>query len=158
MRIIVISDSHKNTRCIEKILDAQPDAKYVFFLGDNASDIEDFEFLYPDKRFFAVSGNCDYFSTLPTIGVEVVGGVKILYTHGHTLGVKYGTERLTEAARNSGCKLALYGHTHVSKILYDDGLFVVNPGSCSSPREGRPSYAVVDITEKGIMPIIVEVK
>lgn len=158
MRIIVISDSHKNTRSIEKILDAQPDAKYVFFLGDNASDIEDFEFLYPDKRFFAVSGNCDYFSTLPTIGVEIVGGVKILYTHGHTLGVKYGTERLTEAARNSGCKLALYGHTHVSKILYDDGLFVVNPGSCSSPREGRPSYAVVDITEKGIMPIIVEVK
>lgn len=154
----MISDSHKMTRSIEKILDAQPDAKHVFFLGDNASDIEDFEFLYPEKAFFAVSGNCDYFSTLPTVGVEVVGGIKILYTHGHTFGVKYGTERLVEAARNSGCKLALYGHTHISKILYEDGLFVVNPGSCSSPREGRPSYAVVDITEKGIMPIIVEVK
>ena len=158
MRIVVISDSHKNTRVIDKILDSQPDAKYVFFLGDNVSDIEDFDILYPDKTFFAVCGNCDYFSTAASVGVEIIAGVKILYTHGHNFGVKYGTERLIEAAKNSQCKIALYGHTHVSQILYEDGLYIVNPGSCSSPRDSsRPTYAVIDITDKGIMPIILMV-
>lgn len=154
----MISDSHKNTRSIDKILASQPEAGYVFFLGDNAEDIEDFEFLYPNKRFFAVCGNCDYFSTLPSVGVERVAGVKILYTHGHNFGVKYGLERIIRAARESGCDIALFGHTHISKVLYEDGLYIVNPGSCSSPREGRASYAVIDITESGIMPIIIEVK
>ena len=158
MRIVIISDSHKNTRVIDKILSKQPEAEYVFFLGDLASDIEDFEFLYPEKRFFAVCGNCDYFSNLPSVGVEIISGVKILYTHGHNFSVKYDIGRLAEAAKNSDCKIALYGHTHVSQILYDEGLYIVNPGSCSCPREGRASYAVIDITDKGIMPIIVEVK
>lgn len=157
MRIVVISDSHKNTRVIDKILNSQPDAKYVFFLGDNITDIEDFEFMYPDKRFFAVSGNCDYFSTAPSVGVQTVSGVKILYTHGHNFGVKYGVERLKEAARQSNCQIALYGHTHISQSLYEDGLHIVNPGSCSQPRDGiTPTYAVIDITEKGIMPVIIK--
>ena len=157
MRIVVISDSHKNTRVIDKILSSQPDARYVFFLGDNVADIEDFEFIYPEKSFFAVCGNCDYFSTLPSVGVEIISGVKILYTHGHNFSVKYGLTRLKEAAVNSDCKIVLYGHTHISQILYEDGLYIVNPGSCSSPREGRASYAVIDITDNGIMPIIIEV-
>ncbi len=157
MRIVIISDSHRRTGVIDKILTAQKDARYVFFLGDNAADIEDFEYLYPDKTFFCVSGNCDFGSMLPSVGVEIINGVKILYTHGHTFGVKYGTQRLLEAALQNGCSLALYGHTHISKIVYEDGLYIVNPGSCSSPREGRASYAVVDITDKGILPMIIEI-
>ena len=157
MRIIVISDSHKNTRSIEKILDAQPDAKHVFFLGDNASDIEDFEFLYPDKSFFAVSGNCDYFSNFPSSGITTVAGKKIYYTHGHTLSVKYGTERLLETAKQNGCDIALYGHTHISKVLYEDGVYIVNPGSCSQGRDFHESYAVIDIEKSGIMPVIINI-
>lgn len=158
MRVVVISDSHRNTRVIDKILSAQPEAKHVFFLGDNASDIEDFELLYPDKSFHAVCGNCDYFSALPTVGVETVNGVRILYTHGHTFGVKGSTEHLLKTARDNNCQIALYGHTHISKTVYEDGVWLVNSGSCSSPREGRPSYVVIDITDKGIMPIIIEIK
>ncbi len=156
MRILVISDSHGNTRVIDKILSSQPDAKYVFFLGDCVSDIEDFEFLYPDKKFCTVSGNCDYFSTLPSVGVETVNGVRILYTHGHTFGVKGGTQRLYETAKENCCHIALYGHTHIANTLYEDGIYIVNPGSCSHSRNGLPSYAVIDITDKGIMPFLVK--
>ncbi len=157
MRIVVISDSHRNTRAIEKILDSQREAKHIFFLGDNTSDIEDFEFLCPDKIFHTVSGNCDYISSYPCVGVENLCGKKILFTHGHTFSVKYSPERLLETAKANGCHIVLYGHTHISQILYDDGIYLVNPGSCSRPRSGNASYAVIDITEKGIMPIIIEV-
>ena len=157
MRIVVISDSHGRTGVIDKILSSQPDARHVFFLGDKVSDIEDFEFLYPKKTFHIVCGNCDYFSMIPAVGLENLNGVRILYTHGHTLNVKYGTQRLIEAAAQNNAQIVLYGHTHVSEILYEDGLYIVNPGSCSSPREGRASYAVIDITDSGIMPIIIEV-
>lgn len=157
MRIVVISDSHRRASVIDKILASQPDARYVFFLGDNVADIEDFEFLYPDKKFCSVSGNCDFASVVPTIEVETVAGKKILYTHGHTLNVKYTVENLKKTAKQNNCDIALFGHTHISKILYDDGIYIVNPGSCSSPREGRASYAVIDITDNGIMPIIIEI-
>ncbi len=156
MRIVVISDSHKRTAVIDKILDAQKEAQHVFFLGDNTADIEDFEYIYPEKKFHIVCGNCDYCSFYPVFGFENICGKKILFTHGHTLSVKYGTQRLHELARDRGCDIALFGHTHVSQILYDDGLYLVNPGSCSSPRESKASYAVIDITESGIMPIIIE--
>lgn len=157
MRIIVISDSHGRTGAIDKILSAQPDAKTVFFLGDNTRDIEDFEYLYPDKRFCVVSGNCDYNSFMPTTGVDTVEGVKIFYTHGHTLNVKYTTDYLLKAAKQNDCKIALFGHTHISKILYEDEVYLVNPGSVSRSRNGSTSYAVIDITEKGIMPIIINI-
>lgn len=157
MRILVISDSHRNTRVIDKILAAQPTAKQVFFLGDNEADMEDFDLLYPDKRFHIVSGNCDYSSFSPSVGVETVNGARILYAHGHTFGVKGGYGNIIKTARENGCKIALCGHTHTAVTLYDDGVYLVNPGSCSRPRDGAPSYAVIDITDKGIMPIIVRI-
>lgn len=157
MRIVVISDSHKQSRVIEKILDAQPSATDVFFLGDCASDIEDLQYIYTDKRFHILSGNCDYFSNFPSSGITTVAGKKIYYTHGHTLSVKYGTERLLETAKQNGCDIALYGHTHISKVLYEDGVYIVNPGSCSQGRDFHESYAVIDIEKSGIMPVIINI-
>ncbi len=157
MRIVVISDSHKRSRIIEKILDSQPEAKHVFFLGDLVSDIEDLQYIYSDKIFHIVSGNCDWRSTLPGSAITTVAGVKIFYTHGNTLSVKYGTERLKDTAKQNGCKIALYGHTHISNILYEDGIYIVNPGSCSQGRDFHESYAVIDIEPNGIMPIIVRI-
>ena len=156
MRIAVISDSHRRSGVIDKILKAQTTASHIFFLGDNVSDIEDFEYLYPEKTFHTVCGNCDFGSLLPTVGLEVLCGKRIFYTHGHTYNVKYGTQRLIESARQNKYDIVLYGHTHTASILYEDGIYIVNPGSCSSPRNGKPSYCVIDITESGIMPIIIE--
>ncbi len=155
MRIVVISDSHKRSDIVEKILYSQPEASEVFFLGDHADDVEDLQYIFPNKRFHILSGNCDYFSAFPSTAVATVSGVKIFYTHGHTLSVKYGTERLLESAKQNDCQIALYGHTHISKILYEDGIYVVNPGSCSKGRDFHESYAVIDIEQNGIMPIIV---
>ena len=157
MRIVVISESHRRSGNIRRILDAQQSARHIFFLGDVTGDIEDLIRLYPDKTFHIVSGNCDIFSSYPSSDIANIAGHGIFFTHGHTLGVKYGTERLISAARAAGCDIALYGHTHASKVLYEDGMYVVNPGSCAEPRDGSKSYAVIDIEENGIMPIIIKI-
>ena len=65
MRIVVISDSHKRSDIVEKILYAQPEASHIFFLGDHAADIEDLQYIFSDKKFYILSGNCDYFSNYP---------------------------------------------------------------------------------------------
>lgn len=155
MRILVVSDSHRNTSVLRKIINAQPEAENVIFLGDNAGDIDEIKPEFPDRRFYTVCGNCDFFSEYPAADFAEIGGKRIFFCHGHTLNVKFGMSALISAAKSRECDIALYGHTHISNILYEDGLYTVNPGSCSKPRDGAPSYAVIDIVESGIMPVII---
>lgn len=157
MRILVMSDCHGMTRNAEKALDAHPEAKTVFYLGDGAYEIDELKSFYPDRNFHIVSGNCDIGSRFIGIGEAVIGKIKILYTHGHRYNVKYGTQMLLEVAQDVGASLALYGHTHISKIEYVNGIYLVNPGALSHSREGSESYAVIDITDSGIMPLILKI-
>lgn len=157
MRIVVISDSHRNERTVKRILSDRGDSRHVFFLGDITADIENLSAKFPDKKFHIVSGNCDFFSSFPSCGIKTVGGKRIFYTHGHTLGVKHGLDGLIRTALANRCEIALYGHTHTSQILYENGIYIVNPGSCSEPRDSDKSYAVIDIEENGIMPVIMKI-
>jgi putative phosphoesterase len=68
--------------------------------------------------------------------------------------VNYGTKELAQIAREQGCSIALYGHTHRPEI--DDsspGLLILNPGSISFPRQkGREkSYMILEL-EPGKQP------
>ena len=59
--ILVLSDSHGNTKNVRKILDLCPDADMVVHLGDGASD---FTKTLPDnyeKPFVAIEGNGEYY-------------------------------------------------------------------------------------------------
>ena len=157
MRIIVISDTHGRTALIEKAIEAQPEAKHIFFLGDLVKDVEDLEFLYPSHIFHIVSGNCDRSSVYPSADSLTLAGRKILFTHGHPYWVKSGIGRLKEWAKAENADLVLFGHTHVAKTEYAAGVLFVNPGSPACPREGRSSYAVIDLEANGIMPIIINI-
>lgn len=158
MRILVISDSHGRVSEIEKAIDAQPDARHIFFLGDCVSDIEDLTYLYCDRNFHIVSGNCDYSSMLKSADTARIGGRVIYFTHGHTFGVKGGLAGLRQRARQENADIVLYGHTHIASIEYADGVHFVNPGSLCSARAGRTSYAVIDIEGTGVKPIIIETR
>lgn len=157
MRIVVISDSHGHSTIVDRILRRESAADIVVFLGDVTADIEDLTYEYDAKKFYIVSGNCDRFSSYPYSTVANIGDIDIFITHGHTLGVKGGIGALVTAARQSNCKIALYGHTHIPDIKYDDGLYIVNPGSCARSRDGGNSYAVIDIRENGILPAIIRI-
>lgn len=154
MRILVISDSHGRTSKIEQAIEKEIDAKHIFFLGDCVKDIEDYPFIYPDRTFHIVSGNCDYSSVFKTADTVTIAGKKIFFTHGHHLSVKSGLERLKQFAKVEKADIVLYGHTHIAKTEYANGVHFVNPGSLCSAREGSTGYAVIDIEESGIIPIL----
>ena len=133
MKILVMSDSHASLRfmrqCIEKL---KPDT--VIHLGDYYDDAETLAEEYPRLVFHHVPGNCDKYRCspfAPRILNYAVGGVKLYMTHGHNHQVKSTLVLLLADARKSHSQAVLYGHTHVADCHQEeDGLWVLNPGSC----------------------------
>lgn len=151
-RIIVISDTHGSFHALYEIVTKhQQEAACFIHLGDGEWEVEDVKSAFPQLTFYTVRGNCDFSSQDPYMNEIQVGGKRILFTHGHLMMVKYGLEKLTAAARNTGADIALYGHTHCGYTGYEDGLYIMNPGSPVQPRNSRASYGIIDITKAGIV-------
>lgn len=150
MRILVASDSHGAEYKLRLALEQQPSAEIMFFLGDGERDVD---YAGVNIPVISVRGNCDWGSELPARSINWIEDKKIYATHGYAENVKYGLSGLMSAARDAEAHIALYGHTHDPVTEYIDGIWYINPGSI---REG--SYAVVDITKSGIMPILMKIR
>ncbi|MDO4743315.1 MAG: YfcE family phosphodiesterase [bacterium] len=157
MRLLVMSDSHSRLSVMERIIESQPDAKDIFFLGDGIAQAEQLEYIYSDRKFYFVSGNCDFSSTQKTTDFITLAQNKIMFTHGHEYSVKRSIDKLVETAKCNKVKIVLYGHTHCAYTGYFGGIHVVNPGSVSRGVDGKCTYAVIDITDKGIIPLIITI-
>lgn len=156
MRILVVSDTHRNVRNLREILLQQPSAEVVIHLGDVEEDVQLLRHSFPEKMFLQVRGNCDWGSTLPDRGIYEAEGVKIFYTHGHLYNVKTGLYQAVCAAREQKAQVLLFGHTHKALTDYEDGLYLMNPGSASCGSLGEPaSYGTLDITPQGIVTNII---
>ena len=62
--------------------------------------------------------------------------------------MNFGTEELGTDARENGCDIARYGHTHRPDVDWShEGVLVLNPGSISYPRQQdhRASYMIVQL-------------
>jgi putative phosphoesterase len=103
-----------------------------------------------------VAGNSDWGSVGKMIDSITVLNKKIVFAHGHTFNVKAGADEFLTTARNLGAHIALYGHTHTALRNYEDGLYIMNPGSVAVPRGGPPTYGMIDITPAGVVTTIVE--
>lgn len=160
MRIIVMSDSHRNRAAVEKIVSRNLDADMFIHLGDGETDVNYIITKYPEisQRFHHISGNCDYNSLSPEFIILTIMEHRIFATHGHIYGVKYSLDDFIQTARSNNCDIALYGHTHVSQNSYRDGMYIMNPGSASLPKDGRkPSFGCINITDAGIVTNIADV-
>ena len=155
MRILVVSDTHKNAGNLRTILLAQPKAEIVIHLGDGEDDVALLKNSFPEKMFLQVRGNCDWGSNLPNTGVYTAEGVKIFYTHGHLYNVKSGLYQAVCAAREQKAQVLLFGHTHQALTDYEDGLYMMNPGSAGY---GAPSYGTLDITPQGIVTNVISLR
>lgn len=155
MRILVFSDSHgvyHDMRCVVK---KHPEIDVIVFCGDGAEDIDEIRREFSQKAVIAVRGNRDFCTQNPNVETITLEGKKLFITHGHIYNVKYGLYNLACAAREAGADIAVFGHTHQPTEIYDDGLYLFNPGSIMG-YDG--TYGIIDISPQGVMTNIVKIK
>lgn len=146
MRILVVSDTHGDLRTLMKAVNAQPSAEVIIHCGDGDEQVQYLKDTIKDKMIVGVRGNCDWCSSLPSKEILNVCGKRIFITHGHLYNAKVGLYNIMCAAREEKADILLFGHTHNAMTYYEDGLYVMNPGSCSGY---MASYGYIDITDKG---------
>lgn len=148
--IVAFSDSH-NLPLPDRLVSVAQENNYVFFLGDGITSLGNLLF---HKNLHAVKGNCDPHGFIDEEVVEIDGN-KILLTHGDKYHVKRDLTSLSLRAKELGCDIVFYGHTHFADITEYDGITFICPGSLLSPLSGAPSYAYVVIANGKITAKIV---
>jgi len=148
---LVLSDTHGNAEAVKRVLDACPQAGYVFHLGDHVSDVR---LIHENSRAHVVNvkGNCDPGEAVSEFEEVVIKGQKIILTHGHLLKVKFSYDRAFYYAQEHEAKAILFGHTHRQYCEYIDGIWMVNPGSAGESPGGEAEYATLLIGDMGIVP------
>ncbi|MBC2582727.1 metallophosphoesterase [Clostridium sp. DJ247] len=153
MLIGVISDTHRYTWIIKDIIENLKSCDMIIHLGDNVQDVDEI-LKYYKGPIVNVKGNCDFAVDVPSERTENIEGKKFLITHGHIFDVKYDLSRLRYRALEIEADIVLFGHTHVSKISFEDGIWFVNPGSPILSRDGFNSVATIEIVDGKVNPSI----
>lgn len=145
MRAIVISDSHGDCASVNMIVSKHRTADMFLFLGDGERDFfhSSVQELLKGKAVIALKGNCDMYSQLPLEETCYLSDKKIYALHGHTKYVKHSLDLVRQYAEEIGADIVVYGHTHIQKVEYQDGIYYMCPGSA---RNGE--YGVIDIDER----------
>ena len=98
------------------------------------------------ESILCVRGNCDTevdqmvlsFPILADCAYLAIDGVTVFATHGHVYNLKH----LPPLGKND---ILLHGHTHVPAWEKQDGVWYLNPGSVSIPKEDSPhSYMTLE--------------
>ncbi|NLK17177.1 MAG: phosphodiesterase [Clostridiales bacterium] len=158
MKFLIASDLHGSGYYCRLLLDkfSEEGADHLILLGDiyyhgprNPLPAE----YNPQKvagllngivdRLTVIKGNCDSdvdtlvsdFDFVPSVQL-VVDGARLFLTHGD----KYDKDNLPKNAVDA----LIYGHYHVGFIEKRGSLVIANPGSAALPKDGRPSYLLLD--------------
>lgn len=139
MRILILSDSHGNTKLLNQIVE-QVKADHVIHCGDFCTS----EAKLPDVPMTVVRGNCDW-EQVQDEAVFEDGGLRIFVTHGHRYDVKSTPLSLRYRTEEMGAQIGCFGHSHFPFCEKVGEVLLINPGSISYPR-GFPfaTYAILE--------------
>jgi len=156
----LISDTHvpKRAMCIpQKVFEVLKDADFIIHAGDlvELSVIDELEQIAP---VLAVHGNMDsqeVSRALPELNSLKIFDWKIGVTHDPN--VLQGSGKMVEIAKENGFNVFVYGHTHASKIKWEEKNLFINPGSPTDPASFtvKPSVGLLKITKQTITPQII---
>lgn len=154
MKILVIGDTHGK---LDKFRDIYPKLKDIDLIAHTGDYMRDGKAL--EKEFgvpvFCVKGNCDGGTGSDFKIIESDFG-NILLIHGHMQNVKYHLNSLMYKTMEENCRAVFFGHTHQSLICETGGIYFVNPGSLTLPRDGSSgSYAIVRTSKNDFSASIV---
>ena len=153
----ILSDTHRNTESIDKMLadikSRELEIDAFIHAGDLAADT-DYIKLKTGLEVYAVYGNCDTYTHRqvykPDEFIQVADKL-IWITHGHKyIQSNDDLSQLAEQAYIFGANIVIYGHTHKADITTVDNIIYINPGSISLPRDSRNSYAVLQINSTDV--------
>ncbi len=147
MKIIVFSDTHGIPQAAKalKRLEGKFHPDLYFCLGDilasgEGSEIIEFFQLHASK-IIAVKGNCDSRYDESYLNVALREQRSFIYL-GHTCHLQHVP--FFEGIAFPPSHIVMFGHTH-RKVLYSEkGVLYLNPGSLALPRDGVPSYALME--------------
>ncbi len=160
MKIMFISDIHGSIKFLNKAISRfiEEDADKLVILGDitegsyaqpdyfyNPVEVVQLLNEYKDK-IIAVRGNCDReadqrlfeFSILSNYEEIQLGDRKIFATHGHN----YSKSNMPKLNKGD---IFIHGHLHTPIAEVNNGIYYLNPGSISLPRDNsKNSYGILD--------------
>jgi len=167
MKLLIASDIHGSLVAAEKVIEAfkTEQADYLVYLGDlmyhgprnplpdgyNPAGVADLfnEFAH---KIIAMRGNCDsevddmltHFPITAEYQIVPLAKGKLFATHGHIFDETTIPKNVVKG------DVFAFGHIHIPILEQNEsGIFILNPGSASLPKEGHPpTYAV--ITEEKI--------
>jgi len=98
--------------------------------------------------FICAAGNCDAAIDQAVLSVPIqspyaficIGDLRILVTHGH----ETTEDELLDLAKKWKVNIVVTGHTHVKRLEKIGEITFINPGSCSLPKDGTPSIALIE--------------
>lgn len=148
MKILLLSDTHGKIDRAMEVFNVFDHIGMIFHCGDHQSDAEKLRRKL-GVPVVSVPGNCDR-SFLPVHAYVKTPYGKILLTHGHRENVKENVllnnyDKLLSIAKRENCAAVCFGHTHIPFFGKMDGIYLINPGSLTLPRDGRGgSFALLD--------------
>ena len=144
MKLGLISDTHGHVPHAAHA--ALADVDCILHAGDVGpmDVITELEIIAPVR---AVLGNTDYDISLPETRLEEFLGQTILIHH--IVDVDYPSQIVQKLVKSEAPNIVVFGHTHVPFDEQRDGIWYMNPGSASRPRDGSaPSVAILDFSGK----------
>ncbi len=104
-------------------------------------------------KIVGVRGNCDsrIDQTLLKFGIE---DSKVIYLDGYRIDLIHGDLLTSDLLHVCRGDILMYGHTHIPMLKKQEGVFYLNPGSISFPKNGYPaSYAIFENREIKVLPL-----
>jgi hypothetical protein len=161
MKIFFISDIHGSLFFLEKALNRynEEGASHIVLLGDtlyhgprnplpkdyNPQAVASLLNNYKDK-ILAVRGNCDSevdqmlieYPMMSDYSLMLLNNRRLFLTHGHI----YNENNMPSLSDND---VVIHGHTHIPLAKKNNGIYILNPGSVTLPKEDYPnSYAILE--------------
>lgn len=161
MKLFFISDIHGSVYYLKKVLEIykKSSADYLVILGDelyhgarnplpegyNPKEVAEILNEYKDE-IIAIRGNCDSevdqmvlkYPLMSDYSIVLYREKRLFLTHGHI----YNREKLPNLSKGDSI---IYGHTHIPVAEEQDGIFVMNPGSITFPKENTPHcYGILE--------------
>lgn len=148
MKILIVSDTHGRLDAFERALEAEQPLDMLIHLGDVCGD-EDYIEAISRCKCVIVAGNNDFLCRLPYERALKIGKYGVHLEHGQRF--PRDKEYIYRLARDLGVDIMMFGHTHYPLVEEKNGIWLINPGSLTHPRQpGRmPSYIVMTLDEEG---------